>query len=137
MTAKPQPKVSTLNTPFWQGTAAGELRLQHCRKCDALFRFTHPRCPCCWSDDLDWRASTGKGKVATFTVVHVAPFPAMEASVPYVLALVDLDEGVRMMCNILLCDPHEVQIGMDVSVSFEDRDGIAVPQFTPSGGGGQ
>ncbi|AEI81859.1 hypothetical protein CNE_BB1p04350 (plasmid) [Cupriavidus necator N-1] len=132
MTAKPKPKVSSLNAPYWEGTAVGELRLRHCQKCEALFRFTHPRCPCCWSDDLDWKRARGKGTVATFTVVHVAPFPAMESSVPYILALVDLEEGVRMMCNIVLCDPLEARIGMAVSVAFEDRDGISLPQFKPS-----
>jgi hypothetical protein len=132
MTAKPQPKVTSLNAPFWEGTASGELRLQHCRACDALFRFTHPRCPCCWSDELDWKNSRGEGQVAAFTVVHVAPFPAMESSVPYVLALVDLKEGVRMMSNIVACAPGEVRVGMAVSVTFEDRGGISLPQFQPS-----
>lgn len=131
MSAKPKPDITSLNAPFWDGTGRGELRVQHCRKCDARFRFTHFRCPECWSDDLDWQIAKGTGVVATFSVVHVAPFEAFADRLPYVLALIDLDEGVRMMANIVDCEPNSVTIGMPVEVLFEDRDGIALPQYRP------
>lgn len=132
MSAKPQPEINTLNAPFWEGTAIGELRVRHCAKCDARFRFTHAWCPNCWAADPGWEVASGRGMVATFSIVHLAPYEAFKDVAPYVLALVDLDEGVRMMCNIVECDPHDVHIGMPVSVVFEDRGGIALPQFRPA-----
>lgn len=131
MSAKPKPDITPLNAPFWEGAAQGEVRVQHCNKCGALFRFTHPRCLECWAGNLDWRVAKGTGIVATYTVLHVAPMQAFEDKLPYVLALIDLDEGVRMMANIVDCAPEDVEIGMPVSVMFEDRDGIALPQYRP------
>lgn len=131
MSAKPKPDITKLNASYWEGTAKGELRVQHCSKCDALFRFTHPRCPECWAGELDWKVAKGTGTLATYSVLHVAPFEAFEGSLPYVLALIDLDEGVRMMANIVECAPADVKIGMKLSVIYEDRDGVALPQFRP------
>ena len=132
MSAKPKPDITPLNAPFWEGTAKGELRICSCRRCDARFRFTHPWCPNCWSGDLGWEVASGMGTLATFSIVHLAPYAAFEDVAPYVLALVDLDEGVRMMCNIVGCDPRDVQIGMRVKVQYEDRGGVKLPQFTPA-----
>jgi uncharacterized OB-fold protein len=131
MSAKPQPDVTALNAPFWEGTSQGELRIRKCGHCNARFRFTHAWCPNCWSGNLGWEVASGRGTVATYSVVHLAPHAAFEDVAPYVLALVDLDEDVRMMCNIVGCDPKEVRIGMRVRVMFEDRGGIMLPQFTP------
>lgn len=131
MSAKPKPHITSLNAPFWEGTAKGELRVQHCDACGANFRFTHPWCPSCWTQDPGFIVAVGTGVVATYTVLHVAPFAAFEDRLPYVLALIDLDEGVRMMANIVDCDPQEVHIGLRVSVTYEDRDGVALPQFKP------
>ena len=133
MTTKPLPDITAVNALFWEGTAAGELRVRRCRSCGARFRFVHEWCPSCWSSDIGWEAVSGRGRIATFTVVHTPPYPAFEDVVPFVLALVDLDEGVRMMCNIVGCAPENVRIGMPVAVTFEDRGGIALPQFSPAG----
>lgn len=131
MSAKPKPDITSLNAPFWEGTAKGELRVQHCDACGANFRFTHSWCPSCWTPDPGFIVAAGSGVVATYTVLHVAPFAAFEDRLPYVLALIDLDEGVRMMANIVDCDPSDVTIGLRVSVIYEDRDGVALPQFRP------
>jgi uncharacterized OB-fold protein len=131
MSAKPKPDIHALNAPFWEGTAKGELRIRHCASCGARFRFTHAWCPSCWSSVIGWEVASGRGTVATYSVVHLAPYAAFADIAPYVLALVDLEEGVRMMCNIVDCDPREVRIGMPVSVQFEDRGGTALPQFRP------
>lgn len=131
MSGKPVPEVTDLNRAFFEGTAKGELRLRHCRSCGELFRFAHPLCPNCWSDSLDHVVASGKGKVESFTVVHMPPYEAWASSVPYVLALVALDEGVRMMSNIDI-DVADVAIDMPVEVWFEQRDAIAIPQFRPA-----
>ena len=131
MSALPKPDIAAHNAAFWEGAAAGELRIRHCGSCGAVFRFAHVWCPVCWAPKPGWKVASGRGKVATFSVVHTPPSPAFAASVPYVLALVDLEEGVRMMSNVVGCDPQAVRIGMAVSVRFEDRDGVALPQFQP------
>jgi hypothetical protein len=132
MSAKPQPEITPLNAPFWEGTAKGELRIRKCGKCGACFRFTHAWCPECWAADPGWEVASGRGRLATFSIVHLAPYAAFEDVAPYVLALVDLEEGVRMMSNIIECDPRQVSIGMELELIFEDRGGIALPQFRPA-----
>jgi hypothetical protein len=85
-------------------------------------------CVKCEGRDLDWRDAEPKGTVYTFTIAHRAPTPAFKEDAPYVLALIDLDDGFRMMMNIVNT-PHDViAIGMPVRVVFEDRDGQKLPQ---------
>ena len=87
-------------------------------------------CPQCWSGEVEWFAASGKGQVATFTIVHRAPTPEFAGRTPYVVALIDLEEGPRMMANILGDDALAAEIGDAVRVCFEERgDGAALPQF--------
>jgi hypothetical protein len=85
------------------------------------------------SDEFEWRRAAGRGIVYSFTVIHRPPFPAFRDKVPYVLALVELSEGVRMMTNIVDCNPNTVEIGMAVEVTFEDvTEEVTLPQFKPA-----
>jgi len=129
--SKPVPDVTALNREYFEGCAAGELRVRHCPKCDAVFRFSYTWCPECWSPEIDYRVASGKATVTHFSVVHRAPYEAFDEEVPYVVALVDLEEGVRMMCNVIGCAPDSVHIGMKVKVCFEQRGDVTIPQFTP------
>jgi uncharacterized OB-fold protein len=129
---KPLPDITAINRAYFEGCAAGELRIRLCHACDARFRFAHGWCPECWSADIGWVAASGRGTVSHLTIIHQAPYPAFEADVPYVLALIDLDEGVRMMANVVNCDPEDVRIGMAVIVCFERRGEISLPQFRPT-----
>jgi len=88
-------------------------------------------CARCGGRALDWRRSAGRGVVHAVSVVHRAPSPAFKADVPYAIALVDLDEGFRMMANIVGADPARVAIGDRVRLVFEQRGEVALPQFTP------
>lgn len=126
------PEVTPVNQLFWDGTAIEELRIRCCKACGARFRFVSEWCPECWSTDLDWQAASGFGKVVALTVVHMAPYESVAARVPYVLALVHLDEGPTMMSNIIECDPASVTISMPVRVTFEDRGELKLPQFRPA-----
>jgi hypothetical protein len=82
---------------------------------------------------FEWKRSSGRGTVYSFTIIHKAPSPAFREKVPYVLALIDLLEGVRMMTNIVECLPDAVEVGMPVEIAFEDlNDKISLPQFKPS-----
>jgi uncharacterized protein len=128
---KPVPTITDMNRPYFEGTALGELRVRHCARCGARFRFAHEWCPECWNLDIGWEKVSGRGIVSNFSVIHQAPYPAFDDMAPYVLALIQLTEGVRMMSNVIGCDPGDVHVGMPVSVTFEKREGIALPMFKP------
>ncbi|MGH9901584.1 MAG: Zn-ribbon domain-containing OB-fold protein [Pyrinomonadaceae bacterium] len=130
---RPLPKPDHDSRAYWEAARRHELVLQQCAAC-ARFRF-YPRvvCPHCFSDGFEWRRAAGRGTVYSFTVIHRAPFPAFRDKVPYVLALIELDEGVRMMTNVVGCDPDAVRIGMPVEVTFEDvTEEVTLPQFKPA-----
>jgi len=96
--------------------------------CVSRLGFSRPHC---WSDQLEWMESHGRGSILSFSVVHRAPTPAFAATTPYVIALIDLDEGPRMFANIVGDNSHDVAIGDRVSVIYEARgDGAMLPQFT-------
>lgn len=131
----PLPKPDKDSEVYWEAARRHELLVQQCSGCKR-FRF-YPRsvCPNCLSDEFQWRPATGRGRLYSFTVIHRAPTPSFRDQVPYVLALIDLDEGVRMMSNVIECDPDVVRIGMRVEVVFEDvTPEITLPKFKPSAG---
>jgi uncharacterized OB-fold protein len=132
MSSKPVPVITPRNRLYWEGTAKGELRLAHCTRCDALFRFAHEWCPECWGLELDWKRASGGGQVSHFSVIHQAPYPSFDDVAPYVLAMIELEEGVRMMSNVIGIDPADVHIGMAVEVAFERRGDFMLPMFKPA-----
>jgi uncharacterized OB-fold protein len=107
----------------------GRLVLRTCADCARSHFPPRHLCPHCWSPRLQWLDASGEGTVYTCTIMRRAPQPQWLARVPYVLALVDLAEGPRMMANIVGDDALGVAIGERVQVCFEDRDGAALPQF--------
>jgi hypothetical protein len=125
----PQPNADADSAHYWAQAGAGRLVLRECADCGQ--RHFPPRfaCPRCWSARLRWIEASGTGRVYTFTVMHRAPAPAWQPRTPYVVALVDLAEGPRMMANIVGADALGVAIGEQVTLCFEDRDGMALPQF--------
>ena len=133
----PAPVVNADSAPYWEGSRDNKLLLQRCSDCGTLRFFPRYLCTECGSDNTDWVEAAGRGTVHSFTVVHRAAFPEFQAQTPYVVALVDLEEGPRMMSNIVGDDALEVEIGDAVTVEFEDRgsEGAKVPQFRRTGGG--
>jgi uncharacterized OB-fold protein len=129
---KPLPPITPETRPFWDGCRAGELRYQSCGGCGAAQFYPRTLCARCGGVDLAWRAARGDGTVYAVTVVHRPPSAAFRADVPYALALVDLDEGFRMMARIVGIEPERVAIGARVRVTFERRGDLAIPQFTPA-----
>lgn len=127
---KPVPVPTAETRPFWDGCRAGVLRYQRCAACGRPQFYPRTRCAGCGGADLGWRDSRGLGTVHAVTVVHRAPTPAFARDVPYALALVDLDEGFRLMANVVGGDPETVAIGDRVRVVFERRGEMALPQFT-------
>jgi len=131
--AKPIPVPNEDSKPYWEGCNAGKLLIQRCKAC-ATPRF-YPRIVCgsCGSMDSDWIETTGRGSVFSYSIIHRAPSPAFKDDVPYVLAIVELEEGVRMMTNVVKCDVSTVAIGMPVQVVFDRvSEEIAVPKFVPA-----
>ena len=131
--AHPRPFADWETRGYWEGCARHELVLQRCGACGVVRHRPRALCPECHSDDTRWFEATGRGTVHTFTVTHQNQAPAFRDAVPYVLAYVDLEEGVRLLTNIVDCDPQQVTIGMPVKVDFADLEGgTAVPRFRPA-----
>ena len=128
---KPVPEPDILTGPFWEGTKSGELRVQRCKSCDTKFFYPRERCPECLSNNLEWVKITGRGRVYTYTVVRQPGNPAFNDDVPYVFAIIQLDEGPRMNGNVKNIDPMQVQVDMPVEVFFEQRGEVMIPQWQP------
>lgn len=123
------PRLDADSSPFWTAALEGRLLIQYCSSCDTPRFYPRLLCPSCHSDDYRWEEAGGAGVVYSYSVVHRAPSPSFAANVPYVVALIDLDEGVRMMSNVI-ADPSEVGIGDRVRVRFRPvTDEVALPEF--------
>lgn len=129
---RPLPRPTVDSRPFWEGCARGELRYQRCAACGHVQFPLRPFCTRCRAAEPAVERSAGRGTVHSYTVVFRAPTPAFKADVPYTIALVDFDEGFRMMANLRDCPPESAAIGLRVGVVFEPLpDGGALPQVRP------
>jgi len=132
----PPPFVHPEVKPFWEATAEGRLVLPKCLECDTLIWYPRPFCPKCASTRVEWIAASGRGSIYSFTVNRrgQADLAAYREAGVYVLAYVELEEGPRVMTNIVDCDPDSVRIGQQVEVVFHDTgQGTALPRFRPRG----
>jgi uncharacterized protein len=127
---RPVPRPTALSKPFWDATARHELVLQRCT-IDGHYEWT-PQVACskCLNESLEWVAVTGLGQVYSYSVVHRPQGPEFE--VPYIVAIVELDEGPRMLTSLVDIGPDEVKIGMPVEVRFEDAGDLALYRFGPA-----
>lgn len=130
---KPLPMPDMDSKEFWDGCHRHELLIQRCDNCHS-YRFPpEVICPVCFSTASKWTKASGKGIVYTFTVVRRATGPDWEADVPYTIAFIQLDEGVRMVSNVVGCKPEEIKIGMKVEVTFDDvTETQSLPKFKPA-----
>ena len=118
---------------WWEGCARGELWLQRCAACGVLRHRPRAVCPACLSGEVAYERASGRGTVHTFTVTHQNHAPPFRGCTPYVLAYVELEEGPRLLTNVVGCEPDAVRVGMPVVVDFgEVHDEIAVPRFRPA-----
>lgn len=133
---RPVPEPTPLSQPFWEAASRHEVRIQRCKNCAKHIFYPRFNCPNCGSRDLEWVTASGKGIVYTFTVARRPTHPAFADRVPYVIAIVELEEGVHMTTNIVDCDPDEVRVGMEVEAAFEDvSDDVSLVVFRPVPGG--
>jgi len=134
---KPEPISNAYTAFYWEGAAAGELRVQCCAACEHRQFPPNVLCEKCQSADLTHVVSSGTGTIYAKTVMHQAFHPAFADSVPFALVLVDLDDspGVRIETNLVDSDPSAAQIGDAVHAVFEKRGDSVLPQFTLTKGG--
>ena len=116
---------------FWEGAMRGELRLQRCTACGHVYFPPRPFCPSCASRDVAVFAASGRATLYSYVISHL---PAPGYTPPYSIAVVTLEEGPRMMCNIVDCPqtPDALVLDMPLKVTFEARGDVAIPQFRPA-----
>lgn len=124
----PLPRPNADTQPFWDAAAEGRLLYQHCGDCNRAQFYPRSHCAACHGSDLEWRTSKGEGAIVSFTEVLRAPTPAFKDMVPYIIALVDLDEGFRMMVNIVEGHREKLAIGARTRTVFREVDGVTLPQ---------
>ena len=126
----PVPQVTELSRPHWEGCRRGELLVQRCADCGCYVFTPEVACTGCLSNHLDWVRSSGCGTLYSYTVIHRPQRP--EFDVPYVGAIIELDEGWHMLSNIVDADPGALEIGMPVQVCFVPRgEDLVLPMFRP------
>ena len=129
---KPLPVIDEENKPFWDYCKQHELRNQKCLQCGELFYPPSTICPYCLHLESEWVKLSGKGLVYSFIIVRRPSHPAYAKDIPYTVAIIELEEGIRMISNVIGCEPEEVRVDMPVEVVFEDiNEEITLPKFKP------
>ena len=132
-TEKPLPQVNPDTQPFWDGCKEHELRFQKCMDCGHVRWPPSMICPECHAAQTEWITAGGKGTVYTYAVYHRAFHPAFKDDLPYVAAVVELEEGPHLLTNIIGCKPEAVRCDMSVEIAWEDvTDEFSLPKFKPA-----
>jgi uncharacterized OB-fold protein len=128
--AKPLPVVDPGTAPYWKALTEHKFILKSCRDCGRAHFYPREACPHCYSDNLEWKEAKGQAEIYSFTVCHRPAGPAFAEDVPYVVAVVELDEGPRMMTRID-GDISAVKIGHRARIKFHEAgEGVVLPYFT-------
>ena len=131
--AYPSPDDSPLWKPFWNATEQGKLLFLRCKHCGNAFLPARFECPNCLTPDPVWESASGRGRLISWVVYHKAPDPAFAARVPYTVAVIELEEGARMISNVVgIDDPESLTIDQNLVLDIQREDGVAVPRFTPA-----
>lgn len=129
---KPLPDIHPETAGFWKAAKKHKLVFQKCMSCGQKIYFPRLMCYDCFSSELEWIPSTGSGTVYSYTIIHQQTIEGFAAEEHYVYAIIELNEGVRMISNIINIEPTEVRIGMRVRVTFEEANNeISIPRFEP------
>jgi len=127
---KPLPEPSIDSQPYWDGLKARRIMLQRCADCHTVRHYPRPMCGKCHSMEVDWIEASGKGEVYSWTIAHHPFHIGFKAETPYILATVDLEEGVRIQSQLLDIDPADMKIGLAVEVIFgQATDDLVLPYF--------
>lgn len=129
---KPLPIITPDNAPFWESCRNGQLRLPRCLRCTAWRFPPGPVCPHCGSIEAEWTLTSQRGRIHSFVVYHRPFHPAYATEVPYAVALVDLDEGVRMLLRVVGCSLESLAIEMPGDIRCEQvTTEVSLPVFVP------
>ena len=133
MALPPLPRPYQDTAEYWAAAREHRFVIQRCNSCGEHQFYPRGVCSHCLSSELEWREASGNGTVYSYSVNHRAPHPGFADDLPFVLGIVELEEGPRMMTNIVVSDPDSVTIGMAVTVTFDDvTDQVTLPKFTPA-----
>ncbi len=130
---KAAPKPTPETQPYWDAANRRELAIQRCTSCGKAFFYPRSACPACYSQQVEWFVASGRARLHTYLISH-RPAPGFAEQVPYAIAVVELEEGPRMMTNIVGVDntPENLVLDMDLEVDFEPRGAQLVPVFRPA-----
>jgi uncharacterized OB-fold protein len=126
---KPLPRITPDSEPFWKALRERKLMLPYCVGCEKPHLPPGPVCPFCFSDRLEWRVASGRGRISTWTVVHKAWFPAFAQDIPYNVVQVELEEGPRLTTNVVGLPNERLKVGLPVVIDFDD---VTLPRFRPA-----
>lgn len=132
---RPLPRSDEYDTrEFWAATKDKKLKYQQCKQCATVVFYPRRHCTGCTNGELEWKTSSGKGTVYTYSVVRQSYHPFFRHKIPYAVAWIDLDEGPRLLSNVVgVADPlKDVKIGMKVQVEWEEHEELNIPLFKPA-----
>jgi uncharacterized OB-fold protein len=116
----PRPLNPVLTQPFWEAAKRHELVMPRCKKCDQMFFYPRSECPRCWASDLDWIRVSGRGRLHSYSIVYQPANATFKDDAPHIYAVVQLDEGPRLVSNVVQCNPDEVRVDMPLVAVFDD-----------------
>jgi uncharacterized protein len=125
----PGPTITPVTKPFWDAIQRHEFVLQRCIDCKRWIFYPRTLCPHCWSDRLEWEPASGKGRLKTWCVVHRPGHPAWEAVTPFVLGLVELEEGPTMLSHLLIDPAQDLHIDLPLQVHYVKCGDLWLPFF--------
>ena len=128
--SKPIPALRGEEKVYFDEAKAGRLVYQRCRGCNAAIFYPRSVCPTCMSEELEFVPSAGRGTIYSYTTLYRAGHPAFKDDVPYTIVLVDLEEGVRVLADLVESAPDSVDVGLPVEVLFDAvTEEFTVPRF--------
>lgn len=127
------PVIEDDTRPFWEAARDRRFILRSCRSCGVAHYYPRPFCPECWSDDVDWVEASGRATLYTWSTIYRNDLPPFNEQVPYVAAVVKLEEGPRMMTRLVGCTGEEATVGMALEADFEPVDDeVTIVVFRPA-----
>ena len=127
------PTIEAESAPYWEAAAEGRLLIRSCNDCGEVHHYPRPFCPACWSELVEWVEATGKATLYTWSTVFFNDMYPFSERLPYVAAVVELEEGPKIMTNVVDADPDDLEIGMALDVTFQSlNDDITAPVFRPA-----
>jgi uncharacterized OB-fold protein len=118
---------------FWDAAREERLLIKKCNACGEHHFYPRPFCPRCWSEDVEWFEASGRATLYTWSVVHRNDLPPFPERIPYVAAIAELEEGPRMMTNVVDCDFDRLEIGMALEAVFRPTsEDVTIVQFQPA-----